>query len=127
MSAAAARLDAVIDRLRRARREPGLRVNLVAHSAGGLVVRHFIRFGAHDVLDQPLGEVQSSFAGAGKVRRVTLIATPNNGSELGLRVVAHIIPPDTLRMVRCGPAGFRHRSLQGWWALTVLRTVVSSS
>jgi hypothetical protein len=33
MTAAAARLDALIDRLCRARREPGLRVDLVAHSS----------------------------------------------------------------------------------------------
>jgi hypothetical protein len=63
MTAAAARLDALIDRLRRVRREPGLRVDLGAHSAGGLVIRYFIRFGACDVLDQPLGEAPPSFAG----------------------------------------------------------------
>lgn len=84
LNEAAARLDRLINRLREAKREPDLRVDLIAHSAGGIVVRYFIRFGARNVLDDPPERVQVDFAGAGKVRRAALIAVPNDGTLFGL-------------------------------------------
>jgi len=53
MVAAAAELDALVERLRALRQDPTLRVDIVAHSAGGLLTRYFVRFGGKDVLDQP--------------------------------------------------------------------------
>jgi hypothetical protein len=87
LMAAAGQLNRVIDRLRQARGEPDLKVDLVAHSAGGIVARYFIRFGGRDVLDTPPERVHVDFAGASKVRKAALIAVPNNGTHFGLRLM----------------------------------------
>ena len=78
LSEAAAGLDALIERIRRERDDPDLRVDIVAHSAGALVTRYFIRFGGRDVLDQQAPQVTEE--GAAKVRKAILIAAPNFGS-----------------------------------------------
>ena len=84
---AAARLDKLIDHVRRVQHDPALRVDLVGHSAGGLVVRYFVRFGARDVLQTRPEQVRVDFAGARKVRRAALIAAPNDGSVYGLKLM----------------------------------------
>ncbi len=90
MVAAARELDALIERLRALRQAPELRVDLVAHSAGGLVARYFVRFGAEDVLD---GETPTvTYAGGGKVRQTVLIGTPNYGSVTALQRAMTGIP-----------------------------------
>jgi len=78
LSEAAAGLDALIERIRTVRGDPDLRVDIVAHSAGALVTRYFIRYGGRDVLDEPAPQVTE--AGAAKVRKAILIAAPNFGS-----------------------------------------------
>lgn len=82
---AAARLGKAIDRLRALRNDPTLRVDVVAHSAGGLVARYFLRFGSRDVLDHPDPEARIDAAGAPALRRVVLIGTPNYGSVSALQ------------------------------------------
>lgn len=61
--------------------DPDIQFDIVAHSMGGLVARYFLRYG-----NQPLPEDGSSpslnWAGAEKVGRAFLIATPNHGSPL---------------------------------------------
>ena len=81
--ATAARLDDFIEEIRRRHGDPDLRVDIVAHSMGGLVVRYFIRYGSEDVLDDP--RPVPTLAGDAKVRRVVLLATPNFGSISGLQ------------------------------------------
>jgi pimeloyl-ACP methyl ester carboxylesterase len=82
---AAAELDRVIRRLRALRGDPELRVDLVAHSAGGLVARYYLRFGARDVLDRDDPEQAVTSAGESAVRRAILIGTPNYGSVSALQ------------------------------------------
>ena len=81
--ATAARLDDFIEEIRRRHGDPDLRVDIVAHSMGGLVVRYFIRYGSEDVLDDH--HPVPTLAGDAKVRRVVLLATPNFGSISGLQ------------------------------------------
>jgi pimeloyl-ACP methyl ester carboxylesterase len=83
MVAAARELDNLVERLRRLRADPSLRVDVVAHSAGGLVTRYFVRFGGVDVLDEI--EPSITFAGGRKVRQAILIGTPNYGSITALQ------------------------------------------
>lgn len=83
---AAGRLDALVERIRDARGDPDLRVDLLAHSAGGLIARYYARFGARDVLDRPPEAVAPDFAGAAKLRRVLLAGVPNQGSISGLQL-----------------------------------------
>ncbi len=97
--ATAAQLNAFIDEIRRRHGDPDLKVDIVAHSMGGLVVRYFIRYGSEDVLEDP--HPVPTLAGDAKVRRVILVATPNFGSISGLqqalmgaRVGLASIPPE---------------------------------
>ena len=80
---AAARLDALVERLRALRADPDLKVDLVAHSAGGLVARYFLRFGGEDVLDRDEAEI--AHRGGYKVRKAILVGTPNYGSISALQ------------------------------------------
>ncbi len=82
---ASGELDAVIRQLRTLHGDPALRVDLVAHSAGGLVARYYLRFGASDVLDREHPERAIDAEGAGSVRRAILIGTPNYGSVSALQ------------------------------------------
>lgn len=83
MVVAAAELDTLVERLRALRHDPVLKVDIVAHSAGGLLARYFVRFGGEDVLDQP--EPAVTYAGGNKVRQAVLIGTPNYGSVTALQ------------------------------------------
>jgi len=71
-------LDALIEQIRRDHGDPGLRVDVIAHSMGGLIVRYYERYGTHDVLDGNVFPVTGG--GAGKLRRIVLLGTPNQGS-----------------------------------------------
>lgn len=84
---AAARLDGVIESLRLAHDDPDLKVDVVAHSAGGLIARYYARFGSRDVLDQPTARVRPTLAGAAKMRKIVFIGTPNLGSITGLQQI----------------------------------------
>jgi pimeloyl-ACP methyl ester carboxylesterase len=77
----AGKLDALIEQIRRDYGDAALKVDIVAHSMGGLVTRYFLRYGAEDVL--PVlhrDDFKVSDAGAGKVRTAILLGTPNLGS-----------------------------------------------
>ncbi len=74
----AARLADFIDQVRLDYGNPELKVDIVAHSMGGLVARYYIRYGRDDVLmdnDFPI-----NMYGGERVRRVILLGTPNLGS-----------------------------------------------
>jgi pimeloyl-ACP methyl ester carboxylesterase len=77
----AAKLDAFIEQIRRDYGDAALKVDIVAHSMGGLVTRYFLRYGARDVL--PIlhrDDFRVPDAGAAKVRTAILLGTPNLGS-----------------------------------------------
>lgn len=80
---AAGNLSALIDRLAELRNDPDLRVDIVGHSAGGLITRYFLRYGDTDVLDDADHEITN--AGARSVRKAILIGTPNFGSVRALQ------------------------------------------
>jgi pimeloyl-ACP methyl ester carboxylesterase len=97
----AGKLDSLIDQIRRDHGDPKLRVDIIAHSMGGLVTRYFLRYGATDVLDS--NELKVSFAGVPKVRQVILLGTPNLGSAdslhsflLGAKVGIKRVPTEVL-------------------------------
>jgi pimeloyl-ACP methyl ester carboxylesterase len=74
----ARRLDALIEQIRRDYGDPELKVDVVAHSMGGLAARYFLRYGTVDVLDS--NDFPVNLKGAGKLRTVILLGTPNLGS-----------------------------------------------
>jgi len=76
--AAAAGLDELIERVRADYGDPHLRVDILAHSNGGLLARYYARYGTADHLDGDAGV--ASYAGAAAIRRLLLVGTPNLGT-----------------------------------------------
>lgn len=74
-------LGRLLDALAVERGEPDLRVNVIAHSMGGLVARYYLRFGTAD----PGGPV--TWAGARRIRHLILVATPNAGGVPALDAI----------------------------------------
>lgn len=94
-------LGALIAQIRRDHGDPRLRVDLLAHSNGGLVARCYARYGDLDVLDGD--DFAMHRAGASSVRRLLLLGTPNFGSMAALTGLIEgspvgfgRIPPETL-------------------------------
>jgi pimeloyl-ACP methyl ester carboxylesterase len=75
-------LDRLIETLRHDYRDPKLRVDIVAHSMGGLIARYYQRYGTDDVLEGQ--ESQISLYGSTRVRKLILLGTPNMGSASSL-------------------------------------------
>ncbi len=98
----ARRLDAMIEQIRRDYGEPQLKVNIIAHSMGGLVTRYYLRYGASDALEGD-GDFPINMDGAGKIGTAVLLGTPNLGSVrslqsliLGHKVGLSRVPPEVL-------------------------------
>jgi pimeloyl-ACP methyl ester carboxylesterase len=79
---AARGLDRLIETLRRDYNDPGLRVDIIAHSMGGLVARYYLRYGPIDVLDG--SEQLVTLYGTTRVRKLILLGTPNMGAASAL-------------------------------------------
>lgn len=97
----ARKLDALIENMRRDCGDPALKVDVIAHSMGGLVTRYFLRYGTQDVLDG--NQLEPNLEGSRKVRRAVLLGTPNLGSVgslhgflEGRRIGFNRVPPDVL-------------------------------
>jgi len=71
-------LDRFLEQIRRDYGDPALRVDVIAHSMGGLIIRYYQRYGTDDVLDSDIFPVTA--AGARHLRRVALLGTPNQGA-----------------------------------------------
>ena len=90
-----------IETIKKNYNEPELKVDLVAHSMGGLVSRYYLRYGEVDVLNQ--NDFPVNLNGAKNVRKVVLLGTPNFGSAgsiesfiTGLRIGLRKIPTEIL-------------------------------
>ncbi len=79
----ARKLSRFIEQIRQDYGDPDLRVDIIAHSMGGLITRYYLRYGEVDVLDD--NEFPVNMAGAQHVRRVILLGTPNLGSVEAVR------------------------------------------
>lgn len=75
----AAKLDRFIEQIRLDYNDPDLKVDIVAHSMGGLVTRYFLRYGGEDVLDSDT--LRPNYVGTSKVRKAVLLGTPNWGFD----------------------------------------------
>jgi pimeloyl-ACP methyl ester carboxylesterase len=97
----AGRLAAFIDAIAERRHDPSIKVDVVAHSMGGLIARYYILYGGKDVLGEETPVPTN--AGAPHVRKVIMLGTPNMGAVScllalidGGRVGLARIPPDLI-------------------------------
>ncbi len=95
----AAELDTFIEQIRKDFGQPTMKVDVVAHSFGGMIARYYVRYGVQDVLDDDRYAVTN--AGGRKVRRLVLLGVPNLGSadavrtlDQGFKVGLGSIPPE---------------------------------
>ena len=79
----AVKLGELIDQIRADYDNPELKVDIIAHSMGGLITRYYLRYGSLDVLER--NDFPVTLEGAKKVRRVVLLGTPSMGSVNSLR------------------------------------------
>jgi pimeloyl-ACP methyl ester carboxylesterase len=78
-------LDAFLDAIRADYGDPALKVDMVAHSMGGLIARYYLRYGPVDVLDGTPQLV--TLYGTSRVRKLILLGTPNMGSAGSLQAL----------------------------------------
>jgi len=94
-------LDDFIEQIRRDHNNPDLKVDIVAHSMGGLIARYYLRYGSVDVTMD--NEFPINYHGETRVRRIVLLGTPNLGSVeslkafiVGRKIGLRNIPPEVL-------------------------------
>jgi pimeloyl-ACP methyl ester carboxylesterase len=98
---AARGLHDLVEQVRADYGDPALRVDVIAHSNGGLVANYYLRYGARDVLEE--ATPVPTWDGASRVRRVLMLGTPNLGSATslyrlhnGVRVGLRSVPVEVL-------------------------------
>jgi pimeloyl-ACP methyl ester carboxylesterase len=71
-------LDRRIQDFKKKTGRPDLKINLICHSAGGLVARYYAKYGAVDVLDQD--RPVPTYEGAKNINKIIMLGTPNAGA-----------------------------------------------
>ena len=117
----ARRLKRFLDDIRTDYEQPGLRVDVIAHSMGGLMARYFLRYGAEDVLND--NRLQVTWAGAGYLNKLILLGSPNLGSVSsidgfvrGQPVGLRRIPPEVVATMPSTYQLFPHRIVDWLYA-----------
>jgi pimeloyl-ACP methyl ester carboxylesterase len=94
-------LHALIDKIRTDYRNPALKVDIIAHSNGGLISRYYLQYGPQ-VPDQRANPKPWQ-EGSARIRRIAMLGTPNLGSIIsvsrlyqGFRFGLRVIPPQIL-------------------------------
>ncbi len=94
-------LHQLIDQIRIDYADPTLRVDIIAHSNGGLITNYYLRYGPNDVLDWE--DPAQWYEASTRIRRVVLLGTPNLGSVQsvkrlfqGFRIALRTVPVEVL-------------------------------
>ncbi len=106
--------DAFIRAIQADYNNPRLRVDVIAHSMGGLMARYYLRFGTEDVLND--NRLRVTWAGAPMINKMILLGTPNLGSVSaiegfirGQSVGLRRIPPEVVATIPSTYQLFPHR------------------
>jgi len=94
-------LSRLIEQIRVDHGRPDMKVDIIAHSMGGMIARYYLRYGEVDAT------VDNSFPinyhGATRVRRIVILGTPSMGSVesmkafiVGRRIGLSTIPPEVM-------------------------------
>lgn len=94
-------LHALIEQIRHDYGDPRLRVDVIAHSNGGLIANYYVRYGTRDVLGE--AQPQPWPEGPKRVRRLVRLGTPLQGSAtslerllVGMRIALRSVPVEVL-------------------------------
>lgn len=98
---AVGQLHAMVEQIRRDYGDPNLRVDILAHSNGGLIANYYLRYGPKDVLTQ--GELTPWDEGPARIRRMVLLGTPSLGAvtsferlQQGFKIAWRTVPVEVL-------------------------------
>ena len=114
----ARKLTQYIEQIRLDYDNPELKVDLLAHSMGGLIARYYLRYGDVDTLDD--NDFDINLSGAKSVRRIILLGTPNLGSAgalhsfiSGTKIGMRTIPTEVVATMPSAYQLFPH-ALNDW-------------
>jgi pimeloyl-ACP methyl ester carboxylesterase len=95
------KLHALIEQIRRDYDDPKLRVDIIAHSNGGLVTSYYLRYGPRELPAE--GPFQPWDEGDKRIRRVVMLGTPALGAVsslerlmYGTRMGLHMVPVEVM-------------------------------
>src|SRR4249919_57259 len=94
-------LHALIEQIRVDYHDPKLRVDIIAHSNGGLIANYYLRYGPRDVLEDK--QFTPWHEGDQRIRRLIMLGTPNLGSVksverlmYGMRLAVRTVPVEVM-------------------------------
>jgi pimeloyl-ACP methyl ester carboxylesterase len=76
------KLHAMIEQIRRDYDDPALRVDIIAHSNGGMITNYYLRYGPNDL--PAAGQFTPWLEGDKRIRRVVMLGTPVLGAVTSL-------------------------------------------
>lgn len=76
-------LHLLIEQIRKDYKNPDLKVDIIAHSNGGLIARYYLQYGPQS--QESRKQPQASELGAKSVRRLVMLGTPNLGSIISVK------------------------------------------